>query len=333
MLLSVVIPYFNSNAWIGKMLDSLLDQGIDNEEYEIIVIDDESTEEPVVLKEYVAKYPNIRYYKQQKQGQAEARNYGLSLSRGEWLYFCDSDDYLQPQVLSGIIDAAEKHNLELIFGTIHPVSPSFVPTNPKRNFESLSEIKTGIDYFAEPNEFFSFGLWSFLIRRSVLIEHNLRFEKLHVAEDCLFYVDMMPCIPRTAHIDVDLYYYVQHESSVMHRKKREDSSNYMADMYQFLLRLSDELKNTVGQPAYHTMMSNLLGVYSYALLHNVFRYCPVSETVDYISRLENLDAYPIRTRLNSPLHRAILKLVNTKPLWLLFCRLYHLLPIRLRLRF
>lgn len=222
MLLSVVIPYFNSNAWIGQMLDSLLDQGIDSDEYEIIVIDDDSTEEPVVLKEYVAKYPNIRYYKQQKQGQAEARNYGLSLSRGEWLYFCDSDDYLQRQVLSGIIDAAEKHNLELIIGTIYPVSSSFVPSNPKRNFESLSEIKTGIDFFADPNEFHSFGLWKSLIRRSVLIEHNLHFEKMILAEDRLFYLDMMPCISRTAHIDVDLYYYVQHDSSIMHRKKREN---------------------------------------------------------------------------------------------------------------
>lgn len=95
MRLSVIIPYYNSNTWIGKALNSLLDQDLDPSDYEIIVVDDGSDEEPTVLNEYVSRFPLIRYYRIEHVGLSSARNTGMALAQGDWLYFCDSDDYVQ----------------------------------------------------------------------------------------------------------------------------------------------------------------------------------------------------------------------------------------------
>ena len=63
LILSVIVPYFNRNAFIGETLDTLRNQDISSSEYEIIVVDDESDEEPVVLKDYVKRFLQIRYFR------------------------------------------------------------------------------------------------------------------------------------------------------------------------------------------------------------------------------------------------------------------------------
>ena len=63
MRLSVIIPYYNTGRWVGKTLDSLLDQGVEADDYEIIVVDDGSDEDPTTLKESAGWFSNIHYYR------------------------------------------------------------------------------------------------------------------------------------------------------------------------------------------------------------------------------------------------------------------------------
>ena len=114
MLLTVNIPYYNADKWIGRMLDSLLNQDLEAGDYEIIVVDDESPQEPAVLKDYAARYPQVVYHRVPHGRQALARNHALSVAKGEWIYFCDSDDFVQPQVFGGILRAARERDLEMI---------------------------------------------------------------------------------------------------------------------------------------------------------------------------------------------------------------------------
>ena len=103
VLLSIIIPFYNSDAWIGKMLDSLMDQDLSNDQYEVIVIDDGSTQSICNLTQYTKKFPNIKYHRKENGGVSEARNMGIDLAIGKWLFFCDSDDFLHPQVLHGFL--------------------------------------------------------------------------------------------------------------------------------------------------------------------------------------------------------------------------------------
>ena len=104
MKLSIIVPVYNAAPWLPRCLDSLLDQGLDASEYEIILVDDGSTDaSPEILARYAADHPQIRVHTQENGGQWTARNTGLGLARGEWISFVDADDYLVRKGLSHLL--------------------------------------------------------------------------------------------------------------------------------------------------------------------------------------------------------------------------------------
>lgn len=83
MKLSFIIPLYNAEAFIGKCLDSILQSNIEKTEYEVIVIDDGSSDNGLsVAKDYECKNVNIRVLTQSNQGQSVARNYGIREAKG-----------------------------------------------------------------------------------------------------------------------------------------------------------------------------------------------------------------------------------------------------------
>lgn len=100
VLVSVIIPTFNSQQYISQSIDSVYSQTFKN--FEIIVIDDGSTDNTRGL--ILSKYPRVRYYFIENQGAAHARNYGISLSDGEFIAFLDADDLWNPRKLEKQIE-------------------------------------------------------------------------------------------------------------------------------------------------------------------------------------------------------------------------------------
>ena len=93
MKLSVIIPVFNSEKYIEECLKSLLRQKLSDSEYEILCIDDGSTDHSgSILEAYEKKYRQIRVFRQENRGVSAARNKGLQEARGEYLSFVDGDE-------------------------------------------------------------------------------------------------------------------------------------------------------------------------------------------------------------------------------------------------
>lgn len=93
MRFSIVIPVYNVKPYLKTCIDSILNQSFTD--YEIILVDDGSTDgSEKICEEYSREHQNILTFHQKNQGQAAARNYGISLAKGEYLLFIDSDDYL-----------------------------------------------------------------------------------------------------------------------------------------------------------------------------------------------------------------------------------------------
>lgn len=350
MRLSIIIPYYNADAYIGRMLDSLLDQDLGAGEYEIIVVDDGSMEEPTVLKDYVARFQQIQYHRIAHAGLSPARNHGLSKAQGDWLYFCDADDFLQRRVLGGIIDTAEAHGLEMVCARYLNLRPSDPIPEPRRNFMSMSPVQTGLEYMGDPPSWFSWGVWNYLIRRSVIDAAALTFEPVFYVEDRLFMLDLFPRIRRIAFVDVDLYYYLQYDTSILHSRKRHDGPGYKSAMLDYLRRLTALIDSPSTPSSAVTRLSAVRDTDSFRLIHNVLRYCNTHECSASFSLLTSLGAYPLApvdplvaltsqtprtslaSRLASAPNRVLRSLMNRRGLWLLLCRLYHLLPQGLRSR-
>ncbi len=96
MKLSVIVPAYNVEKFLPRCLDSLLRQGLEVGEYEVICVNDGSPDNCAqILAEYEQKYPGIfRVITQENRGLGEARNTGMKVAQGEYIAFVDSDDYV-----------------------------------------------------------------------------------------------------------------------------------------------------------------------------------------------------------------------------------------------
>lgn len=110
---SVIIPVYNTEKYLSRCLDSMLNDKLDS--FEIIVVNDGSTDSSSdILKKYSENYSGIvKLYEQKNQGQAVARNHALKFARGEYVYFVDSDDYLGSDSLYLLYNFAKKNNLDI----------------------------------------------------------------------------------------------------------------------------------------------------------------------------------------------------------------------------
>lgn len=111
---SVIIPIYNTAAYLRKALDSICDQTL--KELEIILIDDGSTDgSRGIIEEYAERDARIRWHAQPNQGQGVARNTALALATGRYIYFMDSDDLLGRDALRHCHEECERHKLDFAF--------------------------------------------------------------------------------------------------------------------------------------------------------------------------------------------------------------------------
>ena len=101
MFLSIIVPVYNTEKYLTECLDSLLEQDIDTDDYEIICINDGSTDNSLdILQKYVNEYSNVVVINQQNKGVSAARNRGMESAKGDYFWFVDSDDLVQKNILN-----------------------------------------------------------------------------------------------------------------------------------------------------------------------------------------------------------------------------------------
>lgn len=111
--LSVIIPMYNTQKYISTCLDSLLEQTY--KDFEVVIIDDGSTDKgPDIVKKYIKFDKRIQLFTQKNRGPSVARNRGIELSKGKYLYFLDSDDYINKYTFEKCIYEYENNDIDLI---------------------------------------------------------------------------------------------------------------------------------------------------------------------------------------------------------------------------
>lgn len=330
MLLSIIIPYYNSDSWIAGMLDSLLDQDIPKDQYEIIVVDDGSSEYPVTLLKYADCHSNIYYYKLNHKGPSGARNLGVQKAKGEWIYFCDSDDYVQTNVLGSLIAKGVENKAEIVYCDYTVVMPSNTPCNSLPIIKTVSDPMSGLSFIVDYSSHISFGVWSYLIRRDLFIRNHLCFRDMIYVEDRMFALDWIPVVQSIIYVDVVLYYYVQRETSILHSKKRNNYDFYANSLVIFQDKLEELVGNTAFPEKPRQVFKDWLDDSSFFLLTNLFRYSSIRTMKRHIEHLIQIGAYPVRVIGKFPIN-LIRKVMNHKGLWLFASGIYHLLPKQIRI--
>ena len=111
--ISVVVPIFNVEDYIGDCLDSILDQSL--KEFEVICVNDGSTDSSLeILKEYAAKDNRIKIINKDNAGYGHTMNIGMDMASGEYFVIVESDDFILPKMFETLYDAAKENDLDFV---------------------------------------------------------------------------------------------------------------------------------------------------------------------------------------------------------------------------
>lgn len=334
MKLSIIIPYYNGELCIAKCLDSLLHQNLSSSEYEIIVVDDGSTHHLETLMSYVDSNPNIHYLYQKNNKHATARNNGLSIAKGDYVFFCDCDDFVEENVMGNLYNLAKSKQLDVLLFNFVKIQEHEEGWATNKEFVIKQVYKSGLEFISQPPYIISGGVWQFIVRRSFLIKENLKFApQLIMCEERHFFLQMMLVAKRVAKVNVDVYYYVQHPESWVHKEGKINHCNTYVDsityFIQYLSKVHLELapQNLVSEGCIQRMRYQMSELARAALLI-MFRYSTLKYNLLYIKKLRAMGCYPIKQRLVN--YDWLRKLINIYPLWLTLCCLFHIQPLWLR---
>ncbi|MBR1825300.1 MAG: glycosyltransferase [Alphaproteobacteria bacterium] len=185
---SIIVPVYNVRNYLGKCLESLIKQTL--EDIEIICINDGSTDDSLmILKEYAAKDSRIIVVNQQNKGQGGARNHGLEVAKGKYIQFLDSDDYYESICCEEMYNIMEKHNdVDVACFGVNVVYETFEELKESDDAYFKMKWRGKKKVMPEMIRAFSVNCWDKIFRKSFIDEIGLRFpENIRVSEDFCFF--------------------------------------------------------------------------------------------------------------------------------------------------
>lgn len=213
MKISVIMPVYNAEEYVGIALDSLLEQSF--KDMEIICVDDGSTDRSLeILHRYQEKDERITVLQQENKYAGVARNLGMSVAQGEYLAFLDADDYFRPDMLQKAYECAEEENADIVVyggekfrGDISNLEPfpallreNLLPPSTKNGFENETKMEN-IMNFTNP------APWNKLFRRDFILKQNLQFQNYKRFNDAYFVVMALVLAKKIGIVHENLIYY------------------------------------------------------------------------------------------------------------------------------
>ena len=237
-LLSVIVPAYNTEKYIGRCLQSLCQQTFNPALYEVIVVDDNSPDNlGVVVCGLQNEYPQIRYIHQDNKKSGGARNTGIRASSGKYIIFVDADDYVHYEnTLEILASTAEAHSLDILWSNGYLSAHHNSDYVSESYTQSLNIINTtGRDALLEPS--FKYAVWQFVINREFLSRSNVKFREGVYFEDSDFTTKLFYYASSVGIIDFKYYVYCFNEESCTNTPKLkifEDNCKSLVAINTFL---------------------------------------------------------------------------------------------------
>ena len=215
--LSIIIPVYNVEKYIEATISSVYRQNLPEDEFEIILVNDGSTDNSLqIITELASKHSNITVLSQENQGPSIARNKGIQMAKGEYIHFMDSDDLVLDSSMGLILNTALDNQLDIIKGDYIRASNQDIEKGIKPIQNDISyKLKTGEQGFIEDNDPMYCYIWMHLFRREFLLNNNLHFINIGCFEDTAFIAHTYLKAMRYMAIQYPFYIYRRHEASIM----------------------------------------------------------------------------------------------------------------------
>lgn len=269
-LVTIVIPAYNVEEYIDECVESAIKQTYKN--IEIIIINDGSTDN---TKEKISKYTDekVKIFSKENEGLSATRNLGINKANGKYIYFLDSDDKMDLNLIEACVRAAEENNLDIVNfdGEIFYDEENLIRKGDliyNKSKYLKSEVMTGREYFKLSNNknVYSSMVCLYFFKKSFLEENNLTFKKGILHEDELFTAVALILNCKVKYINKVFFYRRIRRDSIMTSKKTLKNSNGYLEVAEDLTKIVQRLD--LDNETRELVISKIVNFYNSAIINS-----------------------------------------------------------------
>lgn len=207
--LSILVPVYNVEKYVIRCINSLLEQDIKSDDYEIIVVDDGSTDNSLsIINDKYKTENNVHIFSKPNGGLSSARNFALAKAQGKYIMHVDSDDFLESNVLGKLVKIAETNSLDLLFFLIR-----FYPSDRIGNQQPFDKSKVYTGNYILLNGMKVSSVWSNIYSHDFLKRVGINFYDKISHQDIEYNYRLYPFAQRIMFSDTLVYnYFIEGES-------------------------------------------------------------------------------------------------------------------------
>lgn len=222
--LSFIVPLYSSAKWMRKCVDSLLEQDLPKEEYEIILVDDGSPDESgQIAEEYAGEHSNIRVIHQENKGASGARNTGLRAADSKYIWLVDPDDYIETNCLSKLLSKVEEENLDILRFAYRLVDEEYkeVKKHPSElSFNYSEAIISGDEYISNRLGIHCY-IWTYIFKLSIIRDNLIYCYEGDYYDDTPWTPRVLQLAKRVGIVSDEVYFYVQRDNSLVRSQDKQ----------------------------------------------------------------------------------------------------------------
>lgn len=217
---SVIIPVYKVEKFIERCAQSLMEQTLTDVEY--IFVDDASPDGSIgVLRQVLAGYPerssHVRILTHpENKGLPAARNTGLAVAQGEYIFHCDSDDFVEKDLLSTLYETAYRENADIVWSDYYISYPNHERYLKQPSYDTPEAALKGMLHGR-----MKYNVWNKLARRSLYTDHNISFPAGYAMGEDMTMIFLFSYAHKVAYVGRALYHYVSNSASMTKTPKPE----------------------------------------------------------------------------------------------------------------
>lgn len=223
--ISVIVPFYGVEKYIARCAVSLMRQTM-KDNIEFIFVNDATKDDSLdVLKKALAEYPERKeqvtiLHHERNKGLPAARNTGLSIARGKYIYHCDSDDYLEKDALESLYRKAEENDSDIVWGDFYEIMINGIRHKKQPAYSTPLEAVKGM-LIGEMD----YNVWNKLVRRDLYLANNISFPSGYAMGEDLTMIMLFSSALNVTFVSKPVYYYDRTNPGAMTYSMSEEKQN------------------------------------------------------------------------------------------------------------
>lgn len=294
--ISIIVPIYNVAPYLKRCVDSLLAQDMPIDEYEILLIDDGSTDDSGQLAdEFANEHNNIVAYHKPNGGLSSARNYGLDKAQGEYIWFVDSDDRISENILQNLYLYCKENKLDFVSLPIMDCFANGKKILSNYKYKPNQKIVTNFEYFT--NYLVEKSGWCWWAKRNILIDNQIYFIEGITQEDFDFVLRLLEFCPRISAYNARgaaYFYHIGRPGSITTQQNKQKYLKTLSSFEVVIESLIKKYPKTNDKSSYAFYVQPYIhNLKLYVLLYLLIFPLSWQEKQQYLARFKRFDIYQI----------------------------------------